>query len=195
MEQVAWQKQKLIGEYEAVKKAVGDFMKYMNQSDSCKVFYDRQIDGLMYQDGDGVYLINDLSAGYQSLVWLVFDIAYRMAILNPSKTENIAQTAGIVLIDEIDMHLHPKWQWNIINALRKVFTNVQFIAATHAPILFMSSTDVWIIDIENREVEYSWSHYGLDVNHALQKYQQVEKVNPEVAAQIREFYKLFENER
>ena len=55
-------------------------------------------------------------------------------------------TSGIVLIDEIDMHLHPKWQWNIINALQKVFPNVQFIEATHSPILFASAKDVWLFD-------------------------------------------------
>lgn len=73
-----------------------------------------------------------------------------MAVLNPYMKENIAKTQGVVLIDEIDMYLHPRWQWNIINALRKVFPNVQFVVATHSPILFASAKDVWLIDVEKR---------------------------------------------
>ena len=102
----------------------------------------------MYKTEDLVLPVSDLSSGYQSLIWMVFDIAYRMAILNPNKRSEVCATKGIVLIDEIDMHLHPKWQWNIIDSLRKTFPNVQFIATTHSPILFASAKDVWIIDIE-----------------------------------------------
>ncbi len=195
MEQVSWQKEKKISEYEAVKKAVGTFMQIMDQSEECKVFYDRRTENLMFQEGDKVYLIEDLSAGYQSLVWMVFDIAYRMAVLNPDLKEYIAQTPGVVLIDEIDMHLHPRWQWNIVDALRTVFPNIQFIAATHAPILFASAKDVWIIDVEQEEIEYSWSHYGLDVNNSLEKYQETQNVNPKVQAKINEFYRLFDEEK
>lgn len=93
----------------------------------------------MYQEGQLILPVMDLSAGFQSLIWMVFDIAYRMAVLNPFLGEKVSETRGIVLIDELDMHLHPKWQWGVIDALRSVFPNVQFIATTHAPILFASS--------------------------------------------------------
>ncbi|MCD8154625.1 MAG: AAA family ATPase [Clostridiales bacterium] len=195
MEQVAWQNNTQIAEYEAVKAAVGRFMQEMNQSADCKVFYDRRTENLMYQENDTVYPINDLSAGYQSLAWMVFDIAYRMAILNPEKKADVANTSGVILIDEIDMHLHPRWQWNIIDALRTVFPNVQFIAATHAPILFASAKNVWIIDVEEEEIQYSVSHYGLDVNNSLEQFQETQNVNPKVQAQIDHFMELFDAEK
>ena len=80
MEQVSWQKNIKIMEYEAVKQVVAVFMSYMNKGTSYEVFYDRQIDELMCQENDSVIPISSLSAGYQSLIWMVFDIAYRMAV-------------------------------------------------------------------------------------------------------------------
>ena len=195
MEQVAWQKGHKIAEYEAVKKAVSDFMLYMNGEGNYQIFYDKQLEELMYVS-DGVLLpVTSLSAGYQSLIWMVFDIAYRMAVLNPNKKEDICLTSGIVLIDEIDMHLHPKWQWNIINALRKTFPNIQFIATTHAPILFASAKNVWVVDVENEEYQYQYSHYGIDINTALQDYQETERIPMEIQKKVDEFYDALDDEK
>lgn len=67
------------------------------------------------------------------------DIAYRMARLNPDLGENVAlQTPGVVLIDEVDMHLHPSWQQTVINDLTGAFPLVQFIVTTHSPQLLTS---------------------------------------------------------
>ncbi len=195
MEQVAWQKEKKIAEYEAVKEAVSDFMQYMEPGSDCRVFYDKQQEELMYERGNEILPVMSLSAGYQSLVWMVFDIAYRMAVLNPFMKESIAMTSGIVLIDEIDMHLHPKWQWNIINALQKVFPNVQFIAATHSPILFASAKDVWLIDVDGEEIEYSHSHYGIDINTSLNTYQETIEMPAEVKEKADAFNDAMDAER
>ena len=189
MEQIAWQKEHQIAEYEAVKKAAADFMQKMNHGTRCKIFYDKQLEELMYQEENQILPISDLSAGFQSLIWMVFDIAYRMAVLNPDKKEKIALTRGIVLIDELDMHLHPKWQWRVIDSLREVFPNVQFIATTHAPILFASAKNVWIIDIEKEEPDYSYSHYGLDLNTSINQFQET----CEVAAEVREMMRDFDD--
>lgn len=195
MEQVAWQKEKKIAEYEAVKKAVSDFMQYMEPGDVCRVFYDKQQEELMYERGQEVLPVMSLSAGYQSLVWMVFDIAYRMAVLNPFMKDDIAKASGIVLVDEIDMHLHPKWQWNIINALRNVFPNVQFIAATHSPILFASAKDVWLIDVDAEEIEYSHSHYGIDINTSLKTYQETIEMPVEVKQKADAFHDAMDAEK
>ncbi|MFR8248001.1 MAG: AAA family ATPase [Lachnospiraceae bacterium] len=194
MEQISWQKEQKIAEYEAVKQAVADFMSYMNSGGTYEVFYDKQLEDLMYKTEDLVLPVSDLSSGYQSLIWMVFDIAYRMAILNPNKRSEVCATKGIVLIDEIDMHLHPKWQWNIIDSLRKTFPNVQFIATTHSPILFASAKDVWIIDIEEAEYQYGYSHYGMDINTALQAYQNTTQIPEEVQKRVNQFYDALDEE-
>ena len=88
---------------------------------------------------------------------------------NPDKTtENLEETAGIVLIDEIDMHLHPKWQWNIVNALQETFPNIQFILATHSPIVISSCKNEQLIMIaEDQEVIYLENAYGYSVQDVL----------------------------
>lgn len=177
MEMNAFKQKKNIAEYEAVKKAVADFMKWINGDETdYQVFYESQLEEIMFQNKEEILPIRDLSAGYQSLIWMVFDIAYRMALLNPKKGADIAESRGIVLVDELDMHLHPKWQWNIITALTKVFPNVQFIATTHAPILFASAKNVCVIDIDGNEIQYRNSHYGIDINESLNDFQQTDEL-------------------
>ena len=193
MEQVSWQKEMKIAEYEAVKKAVSDFMQYMEPGSKCKVFYNKQQEELVYEKENEILSVASLSAGYQSLIWMVLDIAYRMAVLNPFMKEDIAKTRGIVLIDEIDMHLHPRWQWNIINALRNVFPNVQFIAATHSPILFASAKNVWLIDVEGGDIDYSNSHYGIDINTSVNQYQETLEMPLQVKEKAEDFYNAMDN--
>jgi predicted ATP-binding protein involved in virulence len=80
-----------------------------------------------------------LSDGERSILGLVADIARRAAILNPQFAEKAAlETDGVVLIDEIDQHLHPRWQRKIVGDLRRTFPNVQFIATTHSPFIIQS---------------------------------------------------------
>nr|WP_038869365.1 AAA family ATPase [Cronobacter dublinensis] len=73
-----------------------------------------------------------LSQGEKSLLALVLDICRRMMVLNPL-SENPLLTAGIILIDEVDLHLHPEWQRNVLKKLTDVFPNCQFIVSTHSP--------------------------------------------------------------
>jgi len=80
-----------------------------------------------------------LSDGQRNMVGLFCDLARRAAILNPHLEGNAsAETSGVVLIDELDLHLHPKWQRRIIEDLRKTFPNIQFICTTHSPFLIQS---------------------------------------------------------
>lgn len=180
MEQLEWKKGRKISEYEAVKQAVADFMSYMEQETIYEVFYEKQQEELMLQKEGRIIPIRTLSAGYQSLIWMVLDIAYRMAVLNPYKKTAITETSGIILIDELDMHLHPRWQWNIIEALRRVFPNIQFIAATHSPILFASAKNVWLIDVEKETIQYGYSHYGIDINTSVNRYQETQEMPKEI---------------
>lgn len=77
--------------------------------------------------------IEDLSDGERSLVVMSFDIARRLAQLNPNDPEPISNGRGVVLIDEVDLHLHPQWQRRIITSLTSAFPKLQFIATTHSP--------------------------------------------------------------
>lgn len=75
-----------------------------------------------------------LSDGIRSMLTLVADIAFRMVKLNPNLGPHAAtHTDGVVLIDEVDMHLHPSWQQTVLGTLREAFPRVQFIVTTHSP--------------------------------------------------------------
>ena len=80
-----------------------------------------------------------LSDGQRSLLALVADIAQKAITLNPHLGEKTLElTQGIVLIDELDLHLHPRWQRSVIENLRTIFPKIQFICTTHSPFLIQS---------------------------------------------------------
>jgi predicted ATP-binding protein involved in virulence len=81
--------------------------------------------------------ITQLSDGYKTLLSLVIDLASRMALANPDMI-NPLQAQAIVLIDEIDLHLHPEWQRRVVGDLTTVFSNTQFILTTHSPYIVES---------------------------------------------------------
>ncbi|MCM1056782.1 MAG: AAA family ATPase [Firmicutes bacterium] len=157
-----------VREYETFKNIISTFMKEINELDeSPEVYYSPQFGELAYKDSRDDMAISKLSAGYQSLLWMIMDLAYRVCLLNPELSDK-SQIKGIVLIDEIDMHLHPKWQWNIIKALSTTFKNVQFIIATHSPIVISSAkkTNLILLD-EEQGVAYLPECYGYAVEDVL----------------------------
>lgn len=84
--------------------------------------------------------IEQMSDGYKIIIAMVADIASRMAEANPG-LENPLLTSGIILIDEIDLHLHPKWQRVVVEQLLNTFPNIQFILTTHSPIILVGASD------------------------------------------------------
>lgn len=192
MEQISWQEDKKIAEYEIVKKAAGIFMKEMLGSDSIKVYYDKRTEELMYRNGNEVLPIRLLSSGFRTLIGMVLDIAYRMAILNPFLRDDILQqTPGIVLIDEIDMHLHPKWQWNIVNALKKTFPKVQFIVTTHSPIIVASCKEKNLILLnKDEEGKYKKSLEGWQVDDVLKDIMETGNRSPETLQKLQDLKDL-----
>ena len=139
-----------VREYEMFKNIVASFMKEINElSKTPLISYSPQFTELVYKDDKTEMPISKLSAGYQSLLWMVMDLAYRVCMLNP-ELESREQITGIVLIDEIDLHL-PKWQWNVIDALQKNFAGVQFIIATHSPIVISASKKANLILLDDAQ--------------------------------------------
>jgi predicted ATP-binding protein involved in virulence len=77
--------------------------------------------------------LEQLSDGERGLLALVFDLARRLAIANPDSDNPIAEGEALVLIDEIELHLHPSWQRRVIRLLQSTFTRCQFVVSTHSP--------------------------------------------------------------
>ncbi|MEM7557185.1 MAG: AAA family ATPase, partial [Cyanobacteria bacterium P01_A01_bin.84] len=105
------------------------------------------------QSDDRELNVNQLSDGEKCLLAMVGDLARRLAIANPGLDEPL-QGDGIVLIDEIELHLHPKWQRDIVPALIKTFPNCQFIVTTHSPqvISHIQPEGVYILENTNEGI-------------------------------------------
>lgn len=88
----------------------------------------------MHHDELGILPVSLLSDGVRAMVSLTADLAWRCTKLNPHLGMDApAYAPGIVLIDEVDIHLHPAWQQRVINSLQTIFKNIQFIVTTHSP--------------------------------------------------------------
>jgi len=137
----------------AVKQAIANCMENWGE-----VFYDFSEDDLIATsiDGSRALPFRMLSDGERNMLAMVADIARRAAILNPHLEERaLTQTPGIVLIDEIDLHLHPRWQRRVVDNLRETFPNLQFIATTHSPFIIQSLRAGELIDLnEGEPAEY-----------------------------------------
>lgn len=127
--------------------------------------------------------VTQLSQGEKSLMALVGDIARRLAMMNPN-LENPLDGKGIILIDEIDMHLHPQWQRTIISRLQTTFPNCQFILTTHSPLVISDVQDILVYDLEGQEITALPPLYGQDANTVLLQYMDTSYRNPVVAEQI-----------
>lgn len=189
MDYVSYQQNKEIMEYEVVKKAVGKFISILEKKSLDSIIsYDKRREELIYSTGEEIIPVRLLSTGYRSIIGMIADIAYRMAVLNPNLgIEIIEKTNGIILIDEIDMHIHPKWQWTIVDALIKTFPSVQFIATTHSPIIISSCKDKRIIRLFDKDDSTSKvemgamseiSPYGWQINDVLNKFMYVDEREP-----------------
>ncbi|OOS25842.1 hypothetical protein B0681_03960 [Moraxella porci DSM 25326] len=164
---------------QCVRQAIELFTDFKN------IHIERQDTPKMFVEKDGEKLdVNQLSQGEKSLLALVGDIARRLAILNPS-LDNPLHGEGVVLIDEIDLHLHPKWQQNLIDKLTKTFPNVQFILTTHSPHIVSDNPDVLVYILDNGELRAYNNAYGEDVNTLLSGVFGVSERTPEIAEKFK----------
>jgi predicted ATP-binding protein involved in virulence len=137
-------------------------------------------------------IINQLSDGEKCLIALVGDLARRMVIANPTRN-NPLEGNGIVLIDEIDLHLHPKWQRNIIPRLTKVFPNCQFIISTHSPhvINHVQPENIFLLDQtpEGIVASHPSKSYGNNANRILEDLMGLETTLPDdIFKELRDIY-------
>ncbi|TKI05689.1 AAA family ATPase [Martelella alba] len=91
--------------------------------------------------------IEQLSDGYRTTLVMVMDIAARIAEANPF-SKNPLSTQGVILIDEIDLHIHPEWQREFLPRLIRVFPGIQFIVSTHSPFIIQSVKRGLLINLD-----------------------------------------------
>jgi predicted ATP-binding protein involved in virulence len=145
------------------------------------------------------FKLDQLSDGEKTLLMIVVDIARRLAILNPSITnpyELLEKGTGIILIDEIDLHLHPQWQRIVIPSFRKTFPNCQFIVTTHSPQVLsgVNRENVFILE-DSQIVELTPHTFGRDSNSILFEVMGVEKRPVKIQERIDKCFEMIDNDK
>ena len=148
----------------------------------------------LQKDGEEL-IVNQLSDGEKCLLAMVGDLARRLAIANPS-LENPLDGFGVVLIDEIELHLHPKWQREIIPALTRTFSKCQFIVTTHSPqvISQIKPQGIYILEKTNDGIiaKRPESSYGRDSNQILEDLMDVPERPQEIKDPLLELFRLID---
>jgi predicted ATP-binding protein involved in virulence len=148
---------------------------------------------------NGQYLkLEKLSDGEKMLLMLVTDLARRLAILNPAVREpgQALEGKGIVLIDEIDLHLHPQWQRIVISSLTETFPNCQFIVTTHSPQVLSHVYRENVFILNNAQVvKVTPPTFGRDHNSILYELMGVTERPIEVQQKLDKCFKLIDDEK
>ena len=195
MTMIQVQEETEIPELTAVRTAIAECYKSGDLiSSDVDVRYSLKSDELeiIYIDKDGnkqKQPFHELSDGYKNTLSLVGDIAYRMAVLNPQLLGEVTKkTPGVVLIDEVDQHLHPLWQKNILRCLMQIFPKVQFVVTTHSPSIISSAINSNLILLDNDGCHYyGRDAYGKDVNSVLYEIMGAGYRPDEIESKLKEF--------
>ena len=134
------------------------------------------------------------SDGIRITLTMVADIATRMAKLNPQLLDNVLETPGVILIDEIDMHLHPSWQSKIITSLLETFTNVQIITTTHSPIVISNIKSEYLRILKNNEIINSPVDYNRELDDIVNNIMETDYRPEEVRNLINQINQNIDNE-
>lgn len=170
-------------EVNAIRKCLVKFSEKLPGIDIINIFVSVYEEvGLCLETKDGHNPpLEKLPAGYKRVIYMALDIAYRSFILNGSTNKS-----GIVVIDEIDLHLHPELEQAILQCFYETFTNIQFVVTTHSPLVLTGieteNTDNRIFKMTNDfEMPVAWHNiYGVDYNQALVEDMGVRKRSPKI---------------
>ena len=154
---------------------------------------DRINNEFLVEKNDVTLDINMLSHGEKIYIALVGDIARRLTMLNPN-LENPLEGNGVILIDEVELHLHPEWQTSILGKLQNIFPNCQFIITTHSPqVLHAIKAEQIFISLDFEVSKPSDEVYGKTSNQILEYFMETKKRDDKVQNQIDHIYSLFDD--
>ena len=143
-------------------------------------------------------IINQLSDGEKCLLALVGDLARRLALANPAG-ENPLNGEGIILIDEIELHLHPRWQRNIVPGLERTFPNCQFVITTHSPQVLGDAKDAAIFALDIHEqppiLPLAEAVYGRDTSDLLEEVMDASSRSLSVREQLDHLFLLLDENK
>jgi predicted ATP-binding protein involved in virulence len=144
-------------------------------------------DAIIEMQSQEPQFFKNLSDGQRILLTLIGDLVRRAVTLNPHLGDDVLkETPGVILIDELDLHLHPKWQRRIIHDLKGTFPSVQFIATTHSPQLIGEAQPDEIRILADGKAHTPPRSFGLDSSRVLEEIQGAPQRDPGVESLIHE---------
>ena len=179
-------------EFEDIRKALQKAVNQVihNNSGWHDIVYRQKAKEIIMDHSEhGELSVAQLSDGIRSMIGLVADIAYRTIKLNPHLKNAPEKTSGIILIDEIDMHLHPKWQQTVLPDMMKAFPKMQFIVTTHSPQVLSTVKKEQIRILDNNKVTTpSSSSFGEDSSVLLSEIMDISSFPPLLIVEKRDEY-------
>jgi predicted ATP-binding protein involved in virulence len=139
--------------------------------------------------------VRQLSDGERSVLALILDISKRLALANPRLSDPLTAGEAVVLIDEIDLHLHPQWQRKIVGNLERTFPNCQFVATTHSPQVIGEVQHNKIQMIKDGRVYSPSRSFGIDSSRVLEEVMDTDSRNPAIEQEIGRIAKLISDRK
>lgn len=185
-------------EFTSIRKSIQQAVNHIVEKNTGwkDIVYKKRAETIVAQNETfGELSLMQLSDGIRNMIGLVADIAYRAVKLNPHLENAPKQTPGIVLIDEVDMHLHPKWQQTVLTDLTKAFPNIQFIVTTHSPQVLSTVKKEQIRILGDNVVSTPSTHsFGEDSSVLLAELMNVSPLPPlEIVEKRKEYQRLIED--
>ena len=178
-----------------VEKAICRSFERISGAREASIYFDLDTHRLVleFEAADGnaqKFAMDEMSDGYKNTLSMIGDIAYRMAVLNPTLGDRVLEkTPGIVLVDEIDLHLHPQWQQTILSDLHAIFPEIQFIVSSHAPAVINSVPREQIRILDYGEIYMPAAQtYGRDANSILREVMKVSERPADIKKRMDLFY-------
>lgn len=173
----------------AVRKAVFTFLEEFSE---IKIDRESNERFKVVKSGE-IFTFNQLSQGEKNMVSLIGDIARTLSVMNPFEREPLSSSA-IVLIDEIDLHLHPTWQISIVQNLQNIFPNCQFFITTHSPLVLSNLKEGKIFRVaKGKSLEEDNVPYGQDTNSILRSFMQAPIRDKRISNLVDSFNKYIED--
>lgn len=150
---------------------------------------------LLIDHGGTTLHLRQLSDGERSVLVLMLDIAKRLTQANPYLADPLSAAEAVILIDEIDLHLHPQWQRKIVGDLTRTFPNCQFIATTHSPQVIGEVNHEQIQMIDGDDVFVPPHSFGVDSSRVLEELMSTKPRNAGVEDKLTRIAKLIGEEK
>jgi predicted ATP-binding protein involved in virulence len=166
--------------------------------DAKSIEYDADRSDIVIQSNDGSRRdFAGMSDGQRALIGLVADIARRACLLNAAVlgAVTLRETPGLVLIDELDLHLHPRWQRRVVADLKRIFPKIQFFATTHSPQVIGEARPEEIVLLTPQGQKRPSQTFGMDSNWVLESVMEADGRDPEVRRKIAAMFAAIEDER